>query len=98
MLAQVELALETDADFVPVTLSAPFARTDLVDRFHRLGRVEETTFSESGTTVQGYLPATEIGRFAPHIVSRDGKTGRPSKRSQTAQAVAATATPSVAHQ
>ncbi len=75
LLAEVESALETDAGFIPVTLTAPFARTDLVDRFHRLGRVEETTFDESGTTVQGYLPAGEVGRFAPHIASRNGTDG-----------------------
>jgi GTP-binding protein HflX len=72
MLGKVECALEAVGDFVPVTLSAPFARTDLVDRFHRLGRVEETSFSESGTTVHGYLPASEVGRFAPHVETRDG--------------------------
>ncbi len=70
MLAMVQDALEEDADFVPVTLSAPFANSDLIDRFHRLGRVEETNFDESGTTLHGYLPARELGRFAPFIVLR----------------------------
>jgi GTP-binding protein HflX len=70
LLAQIEMALEEDADFVPVTLTAPFAQSELVDRFHRLGRVEETTFDESGTTLLGYLPAQELGRFAPYIARR----------------------------
>jgi GTP-binding protein HflX len=89
LLAKVETALEADAGFVPVTLSAPFARTDLVDRFHRLGRVEETTFDESGTTLLGYLPAQELGRFAPHISRReDGRTDRTGPASTPASATA----------
>ncbi|HLL50124.1 MAG TPA: GTPase HflX [Thermomicrobiales bacterium] len=70
LLGQIEMALEEDADFVPVTLTAPFAQSELVDRFHRLGRVEETTFDESGTTLLGYLPEQELGRFAPYIARR----------------------------
>jgi GTP-binding protein HflX len=70
MLTQVQAALEEDANFIPVTLTVPFANSDLVDRFHRLGRVEETTFDETGTTLQGYLPAREVGRFAPFIAPR----------------------------
>jgi GTP-binding protein HflX len=70
MLAQVQDALEEDAEFVPVTLTVPFVNSDLVDRFHRLGRVEETTFDEAGTTLQGYLPARELGRFAPFVEQR----------------------------
>jgi 50S ribosomal subunit-associated GTPase HflX len=70
LLAQIEIALEADAGFVPVTLIAPFAQSELVDRFHRLGRVEETTFDESGTTLLGYLPAQELGRFAPYVARR----------------------------
>ena len=70
LLSQIEIALEEDADFVPVTLTAPFAQSELVDRFHRLGRVEQTTFDESGTTLLGYLPAQELGRFAPYLARR----------------------------
>ena len=75
MLAKIEAALEEDADFVPVTLCAPFARTDLVDRFHRLGRVAETRFDETGTTLDGYLPSRELGRFAPFLTRRADAPG-----------------------
>ena len=67
---------------MPVTLTAPFAQSELVDRFHRLGRVQETSFDESGTTLQGYLPARELGRFAPYVARRtddggaNGRAGR----------------------
>ncbi|MDQ3227372.1 MAG: GTPase HflX [Chloroflexota bacterium] len=70
LLAELETALETDAGFIPVTLTAPFANSELVNRFHQLGRVEETSFDEMGTTLQGFLPATELGRFAPYVVRR----------------------------
>ena len=75
LLERIEATLEVVADFVPVTLTAPFARTDLVDRFHTLGRVEETSFDESGTTLLGYLPARDLGRFAPYIDRRDDGAG-----------------------
>lgn len=71
LMASVESALEDDAGFVPITLSVPFSQSSLIDQLHKLGRVEETTFSESGATVQGYLPSRELGRFAPHITVRD---------------------------
>jgi GTP-binding protein HflX len=78
LMATVEAALEQDAAFVPVTLTAPFARSDLVDRFHSLGRVEETTFDETGTTLLGYLPERELGRFSPYLARRvmDDANGR----------------------
>ena len=71
LLARIETALEVDAGFVPVRLSVPFARTDLVDRFHRTGRVEETRFDETGTTIVGSLPAAALGRFAPYVAVRE---------------------------
>lgn len=70
LMAQVETALEVDEEFVPVTLTVPFARTDLVDRFHQLGRVEQRSYDESGATLQGVLPARELGRFSPYIAQR----------------------------
>jgi GTP-binding protein HflX len=92
LLRKIECALEAESDFVPVSLNAPFVRSDLVDRFHRVGRVEETSFDESGTTVIGYLPARELGRFAPFVAQRsDGKPaiGRDVKASSQAATVAA---------
>jgi GTPase len=91
LLAQVELALEEDAGFVPVTLTAPFAQSELVDRFHRLGRVNETSFDESGTTLQGYLPVDELGRFAPYLVRR-ADDGRGNGRAARDTSVAAPTT------
>ncbi len=76
LLERVEWTLDADADFVPVTLAVPYDRGDLVDRFHRTGRVEATRHDEAGTTVDGQLPAAELGRFAPYIAVRGGGADR----------------------
>ena len=67
LLDAVEAALEREAQFVPVVLKAPFSRSDLVDLFYRLGRVDESEFTESGSTLRGHLPQAEIGRFSPYL-------------------------------
>ena len=67
LLDLIERTIEADTGFVPVRLSVPFERGDLVARFHRFGRVEETTHDERGTTIRGVLPVALIGRFAPFI-------------------------------
>jgi GTP-binding protein HflX len=67
LLAKIEAAIEADEEYVPVRLRVPFARNDLVDRFHRTGRVAETTFDEEGTTLIGHLPSDAVGRFSPYV-------------------------------
>ena len=72
----IEATLEVEAAFLPVTLTVPYARTDLVDRFHRAGRVEELRHTEDGTVVTGWLPSADISRFAPYVAVRGGADGR----------------------
>ena len=67
LLAAMEAALETYEGFVPVRLTVPFTRTDLVDRFHQLGRIETTSYDEHGTTIVGHLPGALLGRFDPFL-------------------------------
>ena len=67
LLSHIEALLERERRFLPVTLSVPYGRTDLVDRFHRIGRVEGTSFDEGGTTIRGHLPESAIGSFAPFV-------------------------------
>ena len=93
LLARVETAMETDADFVPVSLAVPFSRTDLVDRFHRLGRVEETRFDENGTTILGRLPAALLGRFAPYVAVRGAAGAHAAELAATAAHGPAAASP-----
>ena len=67
MMNAVEATLEAEYDFVPVRVRFPFDRQELVDRFHRLARVEETAYDEGGATLRGSLPRAFVGRFAGFI-------------------------------
>jgi hypothetical protein len=68
----VERTLEIDASFVPVRVNAPFDRGDVIALFHRIGRVENVTFDESGTCALGFLPDGQIGRFDPFVTRLGG--------------------------
>jgi GTP-binding protein HflX len=70
LLATVEDVLSTEAAYVAVTVSAPFSRGDLVDRFHRAGRVEDVRHTEDGTILTGWIPAAELARYAPYAAVR----------------------------
>jgi GTP-binding protein HflX len=67
LLGAVERLLEAEQAFVPVTLVVPYNRSDLVDRFHTLGRVESSSFDERGTTLTGLLPAAMVSAFTPYV-------------------------------
>jgi len=70
LLAAVERVLETEAAYVPVVLSVPFDRSDLVDRFHRTGRVDDVRYTEDGVVAEGHVPSADLGRYAPFIALR----------------------------
>ena len=72
LLARLETLIETEADYVPVQLRVPYDRSDLVNRFHGTGRVESVAHDEAGTTIQGTLPAAQLGRFEPYVTVRNG--------------------------
>jgi GTP-binding protein HflX len=93
LLAAVERTVESDTGFVPVRLAVPFDRGDLVARFHRFGRVEETAFDELGTTIRGALPASLIGRFAPYIQELPRPLEEGATRPSTPAPVGAVAVP-----
>lgn len=67
LLGQIESMLEDEASFVQVSLQVPFDRSELVDRFHTLGRVETRDYDEDGTTLTGWLPEKEVSRFDPFV-------------------------------
>jgi GTPase len=69
LLDRVEAALEKAARFVAVTATFPYDRTDLVDLFHKLGRVERHEYDEHGTSVTGVLPQRELGRFESYLTA-----------------------------
>ncbi|MBA3416127.1 MAG: hypothetical protein H0U10_12975, partial [Chloroflexia bacterium] len=48
----------------------PFNRSDLVDRFHRTGRVEDVRYTEDGVVAEGHIPSADLGRYAPFVALR----------------------------
>ncbi len=52
-------------NMVPVRVKVPFERSDLVELFHRRGRVRDETQDDSGTSLAGELPPQLLGLFAP---------------------------------
>ncbi len=71
LLAKIEETLEDEADFVIVTGTIPFDKSELVDLFHKLGRVEDHAYDEHGTTITGQLPRRALGRFEPWLAVDD---------------------------
>ncbi len=67
LMQAVEELLEQQERFVPVRAVIPYADSVLVDRFHRVGRIESTDYSEKGTIIIGLLPEAEIGTFGPRL-------------------------------
>lgn len=50
---------------IPVQVKVPFDRTDLVELFHRRGRVASETADAEGTLVAGALPRSLMSLFGP---------------------------------
>jgi GTP-binding protein HflX len=67
LLGRIETLLDAERKFVPVTLAAPYVRSDLVERFHRVGRVDQLSYDERGAVIDGHLPETALGLFAPYL-------------------------------
>lgn len=78
LLAQIEAVLESEDNFEPVMLTIPYNQSEMVERFHQFGRVESRDFDEAGTTLVGFLPERDFGRFEPYITRRvEGITPKP---------------------
>ncbi len=74
---------------VPVRVRVPFERGDLVEIFHRRGRVQEESQEADGTFVIGALPVALLATFAPYRV----EPRRAGHRPRTAPASHAEAAP-----
>ena len=73
------------AMMVPVRVKLPFERGDLLDTFHRRGRIGVERQEMDGTVLEGALPHTLLGMFAPYrIDQRAGKRGPRARESATA--------------
>ncbi len=90
LLQAIESALEAQQRFVDVELVVPYSRSDVVDRMHRVGRVEDTQYDERGATITGTVPEAAIAGFAPFLAIRGSgpKVGsvaeQPSRRPESA--------------
>jgi GTP-binding protein HflX len=56
-----------------VVVRVPYARSELVDLFHRRGQPERVEYQEEGTEIEGRLPSQVLRRFAPYLVHPLGK-------------------------
>lgn len=63
LLARLDETLSATALYTYLEVCIPYANSDLVDVFHRLGQVEEEQFTEDGTAIAGYVPARYADRF-----------------------------------
>lgn len=67
LMNAIETVLEQEEGFTRVTAHIPFSRSELVERFHTQGRVDDRDFDEGGTILTGWLPEREIGRFGEYV-------------------------------
>jgi len=65
LLRQIEILLERD--LVPVSVTIPYERADLVSIFQREGQVAQVDFDERGTAISGQLPPRLMERFRPYV-------------------------------
>jgi GTP-binding protein HflX len=67
LMDAIETVLEQEEGFTRVTARIPFNRSELVERFHTQGRVDDRDFDENGTILTGWLPERELGRFGEYV-------------------------------
>jgi GTP-binding protein HflX len=77
-LERIEQELEDLEEFVIVTGTFPYDRSELVDLFHRLGRVEGVNYDERGATIAGVLPSRVMDRFSPYLAIQGSAPARQS--------------------
>jgi GTP-binding protein HflX len=72
-----KVAEVVSATMVPMQVKIPFSRSDLVEVFHRRGRVEREEQDEAGTLLRGALPRPLIGMFARYRFPPSQRRRRP---------------------
>ncbi|GER82684.1 GTPase HflX [Thermogemmatispora aurantia] len=76
-----KLAQVVAEQMVPLQVLVPYARGDLVELFHRRGRVELEEHRAEGTLLVGRLPSPLAGYYAPYrLQQRRGLLRAPSAR------------------
>jgi GTP-binding protein HflX len=85
LLTTLEEMLEREEGFRDVTVTIPFNRSELVERFHTQGHVEDVSYDEAGTTIQGSLPERERSRFEPFFSTNGAEEPVPATESADAE-------------
>ncbi len=85
LLREVERIIQVEAEYVPVVLRAPYSRGDLVDRFHRAGRVELVEHTDEATVITGWVPSAEFGQYEPHLTKREDRVGTDGSRAEASR-------------
>ena len=83
LLERLDEAIGEAQGLERVQVSIPFDRAELVNLFHRAGRVDDSTFDEAGTHLSGLLPRRLLPRYEPFMSSNgqgDARSVRPAAR------------------
>ncbi|HQZ90236.1 MAG TPA: GTPase HflX [Thermomicrobiales bacterium] len=86
LLERIGEAIGESQGLEQVRVSIPFERAELVNLFHRAGRVDESTFDESGTHLTGMLPRRLLPRYEPFLHPSDSRA-RQGTRTPTASEI-----------
>jgi GTP-binding protein HflX len=70
LLEMIGRVVAATMDLVRVVI--PFDRSDLVEQFHRRGRVRREEFIETGTLIHGFLPTALRGLYQPFELRPSG--------------------------
>ncbi len=67
LLDRLDEIVSATARFTYLEVCIPFTNSDLVNVFHRLGQVEEESYTEAGTMISGFVPSRYADRFEPYL-------------------------------
>ena len=69
LLIHIENMLEREEGFRQVSVTIPYDKSELVERFHTHGHVVDRDFTEAGTVLTGSLPHRELSKFEQYLNS-----------------------------
>jgi GTPase len=87
LMQRIQDAVIESYDLEVLDVTIPYDRAELVNLFHRAGKVEHEHFGEEGTQLRGELPRRLRFRFEPFITS--SANGRTPVRPEVKQGAAA---------
>jgi GTP-binding protein HflX len=88
LMHRIQDAVIESYDLEVLDVTIPYDRAELVNLFHRAGKVEHEDFGEQGTQLRGELPRRLRSRFEPFIAS--GSNGHVATASDVKRSTSAT--------